>query len=291
MALSTDQILSDIAGLKQQIIFEGKYQFSKKAGLKNYIDMQSVSGRGSDTGRFPYWSAVTASETPEGSKAAVVKSGVSYVDIQATKKTVYFEISREALEGTILNAGLVNAIAPVAADAMANKVEEDVIALFSSFTTNTVGTTNTDLTQSVIRNAVTKLGKKTAAGADPSRFIGVLSPIALENLQSNIATASYLAVPEGLKNELFKDAPGEMAFNLFGVPFLVSSRIVDNGSGDHICALFDKKAIGGALQYDIALDTDFDVQRQMFLFNWRMSYGVGVAKENWGVAITADGDA
>lgn len=291
MALSTDLILADIAAYKQLIIHEAKFQFSKKAGLKNYIDMKPIGGQGSDSSRFPSWAGVTATETPEGSKAAVVKPSVSYVDISATKKTVFFEVPKEAFTGTMLNGGLVNYLAPIAADAIDNKVEEDIIALFSSFTTNTVGTTNTDLTQAVVRDAYTKLTKKTAAGANPSRFIGVLSPIALANLQSNIATASYLSVPEILKNELFKDAPGARAFDLFTVPWLTSSRIVDNGSGDHICALFDTQAIGGSLQWDITLDTDYDVSRSVFQFNWQMSYGVGVAKENWGVAITADGDA
>lgn len=291
MALSTDLILADIAAYKQLIIHEAKFQFSKKAGLKNYIDMKQIEDQGSDSSRFPSWTGVTATETPEGVKAPVVKPSVSYVDIAATKKTVFFEVPKEAFKGSMLNGGLVNYLAPIAADAIDNKVEEDIIALFSSFTTNTVGTTNTDLAQAVIRSAVTKLGKKASAGANPSRFMSVLSPIALENLQSNIATGSYLAVPESLKNEIFKDAPGVTAFNLFGLPFLTSSRIVDNGSGDHICALFDTQAIGGSLQWDVTLDTDYDVSRSVFQFNWQMSYGVGVAKENWGVAITCDGDA
>ena len=167
-----------------------------------------------------------------------------------------------------------------------SKGERDIIALFDGFTTNTVGTTNTDLTIATFREALYKLEKSQA----PRPYYAVISPAMWKDLAADIQAVSGTA-PE-LGNKIREQITNSYwVYNLFGVPIYVSTLFSDDASGDHKGAMFSSYALGIAWKWRFKVETERDVSLRGTEFVGTAAYGVGELVDKYGVEILADGDA
>lgn len=296
MSQSTDTLLADIAGMKNIIHKELYYQLTNTAGLKNMIPVIDIAGKGSDRAKFHYGSTFTAVESAtENTTMTPQKYSITDVDITGTLKKVPVWISDQALKGQSLQELIIGSITNQAVNALNAKAEKDITDLATSFTTNAVGTTNTLITYTDLLSGLNKL--RSTKGVNTRDLFAIGSPKMLLDWSKdltyngfNVSSGYGWNIPENLKNTVFTTSIPVDGLSIAGINIYSTQVIENNGSGDHVGFIIDRRAIGmvydsSYLEFELARDHANDG----YWLYYRMFYGVGVVKEGWGCKVTADG--
>lgn len=176
-------------------------------------------------------------------------------------------------------------------------LDTDLSAEFANFlAANDVGTTNTDITVAVARQARRLLQANSVAngGPAPDPLALVLAPIPVENLLTNMGTQGVVAstapwIPAGLSEQFIKQylVPGTP---IVGVPIFWDGYLTEDGSGDFICGMFSKKALQYAVSKDWDMRTFEESEFVGVILRAVADYNSGVGKfAGWGSTVTADG--
>jgi hypothetical protein len=161
------------------------------------------------------------------------------------------------------------------------------MALFSSFTTNTIGSSTTTITPALVMQAITKLKN---SGVPTDGIVAVLHPSIAYDLKSALTTTGNTAFSGGAFGDVANEAM-RMGYvgQLFGVQVFESANLDDTGTtGDYVCGVFHRDALGLGIMRDINIETQ---RRASYLGTDVVAsavYGAGVVYEGYGVACTFD---
>jgi hypothetical protein len=167
-------------------------------------------------------------------------------------------------------------------EAIAKKMDQDLLALFSGFATG-VGGASTAMSAALVAQAVARL----RANAVPSDALAcVVHPFVAYDLKANLSNTFANPNPGIIQNEAMSTG---YVGTLFGVPVFESSNIADTGTaGDYVGAVFHRDALGLAMVNDITIETQ---RRASYLGDDIVAsahYAVGELYDTYGVKITAD---
>lgn len=172
-------------------------------------------------------------------------TGLSLTAYQPTSTTVTAAPIGSAVRITDVAGALVpSVVADVANEqgrGIGAKIDTDLAALFPSFSTYTVGTTNTAMTTDTWLSAIGKLN--TAKVPEQDR-VGVLPVVAYQALLSDTQTKNAYAFQEAAKSGLIPD--------YFGCPIVWSTQTTTaNSAVDGVGAMFNRRALGFAVLYGV----------------------------------------
>jgi N4-gp56 family major capsid protein len=171
-------------------------------------------------------------------------------------------------------------------EAIASKIDKDLTALFTSFTTNVLGNitvATNNLSAADIFKAVAKLR---AQGVPGNELYAVVHPEIAYDLKSNLTNTFANPNAGMLQNEAMMSGYVGM---LAGVPIFETSNLVNNGTaGDYVGGVFHRDALGLALMRDIQIETQRDASLRADEIVATAMYGVGVVREQYGVALGFD---
>ncbi|MHA1868132.1 MAG: phage major capsid protein [Candidatus Heimdallarchaeaceae archaeon] len=159
-------------------------------------------------------------------------------------------------------------------------------ALFDGFVTNTVGTTNTDITEQNVLDGIALLR---AAGA-PEPYTLAVTPHVMEDLVG-LYKSSTSVVAFGKREEI--DATGTIT-RLFGANVVEIGDLFPGTSAgqrnadDAKCGLFSKEAIGGIIAEDLSLEIDWSNTTQSWTLTGTTYAGFAEIKDEWGVEVLVD---
>ena len=186
--------------------------------------------------------------------------------------------------------------------ALAEKMDTDLLALASGFTTNSVGTSGGDLTKAIMMSARYKLlnanvprgfdqGDPSSFGPSPSGLQGimcVLDPWALLDLQTAVETSgsSWLMDPtaHGVMYDGGAVSPG-YAGSFAGIPFFQSNMVQLSGH-DFINLMFVPSALLLAVQDFAVVRFDFDIETRTDVITVDAWYGVSEGVDAFACKIT-----
>jgi hypothetical protein len=165
-------------------------------------------------------------------------------------------------------------------EAIAKKIDKDLIALFTNFAT-TVGGNTTTFTPALLANAIAKLRNN----AVPSENLAcVIHPYVAYDLKASL-TNTYANPNAGvIQNDAMRTG---YVGTLFGVPVFESANITDT-TGDSIGAVFHRDALGLAMIGDITIETQ---RRASYLGDDIIAschYAVGEIYDLYGIKLSAD---
>jgi N4-gp56 family major capsid protein len=189
-----------------------------------------------------------------------------------------------------LNASSSNVVADLGrlfGEAIARKMDQDLIAKFTSFSTNSVGSTSTTATPALLMQAITKLKN----GAVPTDgLVMVLHPSVAYDLKASLTTTGNTAFAAGAYSDVSNQAMVQgYVGQLFGVPvFETSNFTAATDAGDYVGGVFHRDALGLGIMRDIQIETQ---RRASFLGTDIVAsamYGTGVVYEGYGCAATFD---
>ena len=271
---------STLSELYTEVIQEAIFTFQETSVMRPLVTTYNISGQGKQIA-VPVYPAITASGVSEG-------SDLSNTAVNPTEATI--TASEIGVMTTLTDLGRDSASRNVAADigklfgdAIADKVDTDIAALFSSFSSD-LGAAAAELTPELIFKAVATL----RANNVPAPYYGVFHPKAAFNLKKVLTNAGYTtssnAVSE-LGNEALRS--GYIA-TVAGVQIFENSNIAIDQYDDSVGAVFHPVSLGLAMKQDFKVETQRDASLRATEIVATITKGQGVVKSDYGVALTVD---
>jgi N4-gp56 family major capsid protein len=244
--------------------------------VKNY-SIPASNGKTITVPIYPAQSAAALTEGDEVSNTAISTDGVTLTVSTVAVRTMITDLVRASAASNV-----VADVGRLFGEAIAKKMDQDLLALFSGFGTG-VGGASTAFSAAILAQAVARL----RANAVPSDNLAcVVNPYVAYDLKSNLTNTFANPNAGIIQNEAM--ATGYVG-TLFGVPVFESSNIANTGTaGDYVGAVFHRDALGLAMIGDIQIETQ---RRASFVGDDIVAsahYGVGELYDGYGVKITAD---
>ena len=277
MAGSTTTTLNDLLpAITAEAMFVANERSIMRGLVKNYA-IPAGQGKTITVPRYPVQSAAAVTEGDEVSNTAVSTDGVTLTVSTVAIRTLLTDLARTSAASNV-----VADLGRLFGEAIAKKIDQDLLALFSGFS-NGVGGASTALSAAVVAQAVAKLRANAVPG---DALAEVVHPYVAYDLKKDLTNTFANPNAGIIQNEAMSQGYVGM---LFGVPVFESANIADTGTaGDYVGAVFHRDALGLALVGDISIETQ---RRASFLGDDIVAsahYGVGELYDTYGVKITSD---
>lgn len=284
MAGSTSVTLND---LLPTIIQEAMFVANERSIMRGLVKNYSLAPAQGKTIQVPIFPLQTAATLTEGNDFNITEVSTDVATFSIGQVGIATMVTDLALNASASN--VVADLGRLFGEAVARKIDQDLMALFSSFTTNTVGSTSTQITPALVMQAITKL----KSAAVPSEgIVAVLHPSIAYDLKSALTTQGNAAFTGGAYGDVANEAM-RMGYigQLFGVPVYESSNVplaVNSGAGDYLGGVFHRDALGFGLMRDINIETQRRARAIGTDVVCSAMYGAGVVYEQYGVNATFD---
>jgi N4-gp56 family major capsid protein len=174
-------------------------------------------------------------------------------------------------------------------NAIAKKIDQDLMGQFANFTTNVIGSSSTTITAALLMQGLTKLK---SAGVPTDGLACVLHPSVAYDLKSALTSQGNVVFTAGAYGDVANEAM-RMGYvgNLFGMNVFESSNaplIAGGASGDYQGAIFHRDALGFGLMRDIQIETQRRARGLGTDVVGSAMYGTGVVYEGYGVSAVFD---
>lgn len=277
MAGSTTSTLNDLLpSIVAEAMFVANERSIMRGLVKNYA-IPAGQGKTITVPRYPVQSAAAVTEGDEVSNTAVSTDGVTLTVSTVAIRTLLTDLARTSAASNV-----VADLGRLFGEAVAKKIDQDLLALFSGFSTG-VGGASTALSAAVVAQAIAKLRANAVPG---DALAAVVHPYVAYDLKKDLTNTFANPNAGIIQNEAMSQGYVGM---LFGVPVFESANIADTGTaGDYVGAVFHRDALGLALVGDISIETQ---RRASYLGDdivCSAHYGVGELYDTYGVKITSD---
>jgi N4-gp56 family major capsid protein len=272
--------------LMPQIVAEALFVASERSVMRNLVRNYTIpAGQGKSivVPRYPQVTAATLNEGQAPGNTAVSTDGVTLTVSEVGLTTIVSDI---ALLGASSN--VVADVGRLFGEAIARKMDSDIMALFNTFTTNTVGSESTTATAALLARAAAQLR---AQGYDTSSDCAyILHPMVAYDVKANLTNTFANPNAGFAQNEAM--AAGYIG-TLFGIPVYESSlvgleQVVGGNAGDFCNALIHRDALGLAMMKDITIESQREAQMRGFSLTGSAVYAVGELYDAAGVRMIFD---
>jgi N4-gp56 family major capsid protein len=276
MAVTTTTLNDLLPQITAEAMFVANERSIMRGLVKNY-NIPAANGKTITVPIYPTQTAAALTEGNELSSTAVATDGVTLTVSTVAIRSLVTDLVRASAASNV-----VADIGRLFGEAIAKKMDQDLLALFSGFSVN-AGDATTPFSAAILAQAVARL----RANAVPSDQLAcVVNPYVAYDLKS--ALTNTFANPNAgiIQNEAMQTG---YVGTLFGVPVFESSNIANTGTaGDYVGAVFHRDALGLAMIGDITIETQ---RRASFVGDDIVAsahYGVGELYDGYGCKITAD---
>ena len=291
-----DTLTANIAESVTEIVTATIALMPQKAPMINLVTKKNIP-KGYDRLEIPRVNSTSSVQTPTEGDELVNSSqfDLTSTTIQPTHRALMVRVHERATYFS--KDDVIKLVSEELSQTQAQDIDTDLSAEFANFATgNDVGTTNTDITLAVLRQARRLLLANTRAngGPAPAPIYCVLAPIPEENLFTNLGVQGVVAstapwIPTGMSEEMIQNYHIPQG-QLLGVQMFRDGYMTEDGSSDFICGMFSKQALWLAIAKDWDMKT-FEVPNWIgVIIRCVADYNSGVgAYPLWGSQITADG--
>ena len=284
MAGSTTVTLNDLLPtIVQEALFVANERSIMRGLVKNYT-LAPAQGKTIQVPIYPVQTAATLTEGDDFSNTAVSTDVATFTIGQVGLMTMVTDMA--------LNASASNVVADLGqlfGNAIAKKIDQDLMAKFESFTTNVIGSSSTTITAALLMQGLTKL-KSAAVPTDG--LACVLHPSVAYDLKSALTSQGSVAFTGGAYGDVANEAMRRgYVGNLFGMQVFESANvplITSGAAGDYSGAIFHRDALGFGLMRDIQIETQRRARGIGTDIVASAMYGTGVVYEGYGVFASFD---
>ena len=271
--MANESTSSTLSELYTEIVAEALFVASERSIMRPLVRNYAVTGGGKSV-EVPIYSAVSAAAVSEA-------SDLSNTAIDPTSKTI--TCSEHGLMTTLTDLARNSAPRNVAGDigrlfgeAIAKKMDQDLIALFDGFSTS-IGGAGTELTIDNIFKAVATLRQANV----PMPYYGVFNPKVIYNVKKSLTNTFVNPNAGDLQNEAMRTG---FIGTIAGVQIFESSNVdgttdTDNCKG----AVFSQDALALAMMQDLKIESQRDASLRADEIVATAVYGVGEIHDTYGV--------
>lgn len=274
MAATTTSTLDD---LFVNIVAQARYTAEEQSLLRNLVTIYNIDAQPGVTVQVPKYPAITAAALTEGTDMSSTAVSTSSVSITVAEVGAQVLLTDMAAMG---NGDPAMELGTVLGNAIATKMDKDIIALFDGFSTS-LGSTTTELTAAYLFQAAATLRANKVRG----RIVGVFHPYQTYALKANLTNT--FANPNGgdLQNEAMRNG---YVGTIAGIDIYESANVTVDGSGDAKGAIFAPEALALAMKRDFRIEPQRDASNRAWELNATAIYGVGELDDSFGVEMYFD---
>jgi len=168
----------------------------------------------------------------------------------------------------------------VLGNAIATKIDKDLIALFSGFTSE-FGGANAEITVADLFKAAATLRNNKVVGS----MAAVVHPFQAYQLKAGLTNTFASGTLSDVGNEAMRNG---FVGSIAGIDIYESANFTLDGNGDAVAAVFAPEALAIAMKSEFNLETQRNATRRGTELVATAVYGVAELDDSYGVAITAD---
>ena len=278
--MANETTSSTISELYTNIVQEALFTFQETSVMRPLVTTYSITGSGK-TIQVPVYPAISASAVNEGtdlSNTAIDPTSVTITASEVGVMTTLTDLARESASRNVASD-----IGKLFGEAIAKKVDADLVALFSSFSSD-IGSAGTELTADLLFKAQATLRALNV----PAPYYGVFNPKAVFNLKKTLTQAGYNTSASSLSEIGNKALMDGYIGKVAGIDVFENANISIDVSDDSIGGVFHPMSLGLAMKADFKIETQRDASLRGTEIVATVTYGKGVVKSNYGVAVTTD---
>jgi N4-gp56 family major capsid protein len=277
-----DEVTSSIGSelytnILQEAIFTATEQSVARAVARNY-NLAAGAGK---TFQVPVYPSVSAGDVTEGTDMSNTAVNPTSVTITLAEIGVMATVTDLMLESSPFDVAA--DIGNILGRAVAEKVDTDFAALFSSFSTS-LGNDATEFSASMLFQAAAQLRSVNA----PGPYYCVVHPKAAYALKKELATNGGNNIPA-------LSEPGNQALqtgvigSIAGITVVEHSLVPTSSSDGYVGAVFSRDAIGVAVGREPRLEQQRDASLRASELVMTMTTGEAILKNTYGVTLLMDG--
>ena len=277
--MANETTSTTISELYTEIVAEALFVASEKSIMRNLVRNYTIAGGGKSV-EVPIYATVSASAVSEASDLSNTAVNPSSVTITASEVGIMTTLTDLARNSASRN--VAGDIGRLFGEAIARKMDSDLSALFTGFSTEKAGGAGQELTIQDLFEASAEL----RTNAVPAPYYGVFHPKQIFNVKKALTNtfAGSANIPD-LGNEAMRTGfVGQIA----GINIFESSNISVDGSDDSIGAVFAQDALGLAMMQDLKIESQRDASLRADEIVATAVYGVAELHDSYGVKLTAD---
>lgn len=274
---------TSLASLISPIVQEALFTANERSVMRGIVKNFTVPMNAGKVAQVPVYPVVTAQSLTEGTTMAGTSADVTVTT--TTKNLTLGEVGvmthltdmiRDTSEQDVISH-----LGKVFGEAIATKMDADLIGLFSGFSTEQGPGAAAELTIADMFQAAAELKTNNA----PGEYFAVLHPKQVYAVKSALTNTFTGVAATDIGNEAYRNGfVGQIA----GINVIESSNVSVDGSGDAIGGVFSSEAIGVAMQNDLTIEIERDAALRADKFVATARYGVGELVDAYGVKLTSD---
>ena len=274
MAATTSSTLDD---LFVNIVAQARFTAEENSLLRNLVTMYNIEATAGTTIQVPKYPAIAAADLTEGTDMTSTTVSTSSVSIAVGEVGAQVFLTDMAAMG---NGDPARELGTVLGNAIATKMDQDIIALFDGFSAS-LGATTVELSVAELFKAAATLRANKVTG----RMAAVLHPYQAYSLKANLTNTFTNPNGGDLQNEAMRNG---YVGTIAGIDIYESANITIDGSGDAKGAVFAPEALAMAMKRDFIIEPQRDASNRGWELNATAVYGVGELDDSYGVEMYFD---
>ena len=268
---------STISELYTEIVAEALFVASEQSIMRNLVRNYTIAGGGKSV-EVPIYANVSAAAVSEASDLSNTAINPTSVTITASEVGIMTTLTDLARNSASRNVAA--DIGRLFGEAIARKIDADLSALFSGFSTEKGPGAGSEIVVQDLFEAAAELRTNNA----PGPYYGVFHPKQIFNVKKTL-TNTFVGRDTELSNEAMRTG---FVGNIAGVQIFESSNISVDGSDDSIGGVFSQDALALAMMQDLKIESQRDASLRADELVATAVFGVSEIHDSYGVKITAD---
>jgi hypothetical protein len=276
---TTSSLLSE---LYTEIIQEAIFTFQETSVMRPLVTTYNITGQGKQIAVpiYPAVSAAAVNEATDLSNTAIDPTESTITASEVGVMTTLTDLGRDSASRDVASD-----IGKVFGEALAKKVDSDLVALFASFAgANDLGGNTSELTADLLLKAEATLRALNV----PRPYYGVFNPKAMFNLKKTLTNAGYSTGANALGMKGDEILRTGYCGTVFGIDLFENANISIDQYDDSVGGVFHPASLGLAMKADLKLETQRDASLRATEIVGTMTYGKGVIKDDYGCQVTVD---
>ena len=274
MAASTSTTLDDLFA---NIIAQARFTAEEQSLMLGLVTQYNIGNQAGKTIQVPKYPAIAAADLTEGTDMTSTTVSTSSVSVTVG------EVGAQVLLTDLATMGAGNPaeeLGTVLGNAIATKMDTDLIALFDGFS-GSIGSAGAEITVADLFKAAATLRANKVTGV----INAVVHPYQAYQLKANLTNT--FANPNGgdLQNEAMRNG---YVGTIAGINVYESANVSIDGNDDAKGAVFAPEALAIAMKRDFQIEPQRDASNRAFELNATAIYGVGELDDSFGVEILSD---
>ena len=274
MAATTSISLDD---LFVNIIAQARFTAEEQSLMMGLVTQYNIGAQAGKTIQVPKYPAIAAASLTEGTDMSSTSVSTSSVSVTVG------EVGAQVLLTDLATMGAGNPadeLGTVLGNAIATKIDTDLIALFDGFSSS-FGAAASEITVADLFKAAATLRANKVTGV----INAVVHPYQAYALKANLTNT--FANPNGgdLQNEAMRNG---YVGSIAGINVYESANVAIDGNGDAKGAVFAPEALAIAMKRDFNIEPQRDASNRAWELNATAIYGVGELDDSFGVELLSD---